>query len=701
MNIATGYGPSVGKHKLYFSGNQEDFKIWETRFINYIYTLDKAVCTALLPQEPGKADPTEHPTYNRRKYAVLVQVLDERSLLLIMNDYSHDGRGALKALRAHYDSQEKPRVLTLYEELTTLTMASNESITDYIIRAERAATGLKNANENISDNLIIAMLLKGLPEFYRPFIVVHTQLDKYKTLMDFKSALTNYANTEALRSPQHESCALKSSNFSQQNIQCLACGKPNHRSNNCPNKGKLRCSFCSKAGHVETVCFLKKRKEQNENAYSATSNALPHQEFTFKTNVHDNLIESTKVQKQMLLVDCGATSHIVNDETIFTSFDKSFHPDQHYVELADGHRSNKLATHRGEARIMLLDKNGVYSYINLKNALLVPSFPTSLFSVRAAADAGAKVVFTQNMSALSIGNTNFDIRHQGNLYFLPTYQHEQIFTSANTTKTLQEWHRVLGHMNREDIERLEKVTNGMNIIKSGSCEKICDVCIENKITKQPKSKDIPNIKATHPLERVHSDVCGPINPSSREGFKYIINFVDEYSGMLFVYILRSKDEATTALKNFLSDTSPYGKVKGIHTDNGGEYISEDFQSVLRNNNIHHSTTSPHSSYQNGKAERSWRSLMEMARCLSAEASISKQFWPYAVRHAQYLRNRSFQRLSQKTAFELFTGSKPDLRKLHIFGSKCTFYVEGPKQKLDSRGQSGLYLGVQARSNSSK
>ncbi len=348
---------------------------------------------------------------------------------------------------------------------------------------------------------------------------------------------------------------------------------------------------------------------------------------------------------------------------------------------------------------MLLDNNGVYSYINLKNALLVPSFPTSLFSVRAAADAGAKVVFTQNMSALSIGNTHFDIRRQGNLYFLPTYQHEQIFTSANTTKTLQEWHRVLGHMNKEDIERLEKVTNGMNIIKSGSCEKICDVCIENKITKQPKSKDIPNIKATHPLERVHSDVCGPINPSSREGFKYIINFVDEYSGMLFVYILRSKNEATTALKNFLSDISPYGKVKGIHTDNGGEYISEDFQSVLRNNNIHHSTTSPHSSYQNGKAERSWRSLMEMARCLTAEASISKQFWPYAVRHAQYLRNRSFQRLSQKTAFELFTGSKPDLRKLHIFGSKCTFYVEGPKQKLDSRGQSGLYLGVQARSNS--
>ena len=31
------------------------------------------------------------------------------------------------------------------------------------------------------------------------------------------------------------------------------------------------------------------------------------------------------------------------------------------------------------------------------------------------------------------------------------------------------------------------------------------------------------------LELVHSDICGPINPSSNRGKRYKITFIDEYS----------------------------------------------------------------------------------------------------------------------------------------------------------------------------
>ncbi len=64
-------------------------------------------------------------------------------------------------------------------------MALEEDITDYIIKAERAATGLRLAGEAVTDNLVIPMILKGLPDSYKPFVVVHTQLDKYKTLSEF------------------------------------------------------------------------------------------------------------------------------------------------------------------------------------------------------------------------------------------------------------------------------------------------------------------------------------------------------------------------------------------------------------------------------------------------------------------------------------------------------------------------------------
>ena len=122
-------------------------------------------------------------------------------------------------------------------------------------------------------------------------------------------------------------------------------------------------------------------------------------------------------------------------------------------------------------------------------------------------------------------------------------------------------------------------------------------------------------------------------------------------------------------------------------------MSQAFQQVLLENQIKQTTTSPYSPFQNGKSERSWRSLMEMARCSRLDADVPKSYWPYAVRYAQYLRNRSFQRRTHCTAYELFTGQKPDMRKLQQFGTPCIVYNEGPKQKLDARGREAIFLGI--------
>ena len=48
-------------------------------------------------------------------------------------------------------------------------------MTDYVIRAETAAAALRNAKEEVSDSLLIAMVLKGLPDNYKPIVVVVTQ----------------------------------------------------------------------------------------------------------------------------------------------------------------------------------------------------------------------------------------------------------------------------------------------------------------------------------------------------------------------------------------------------------------------------------------------------------------------------------------------------------------------------------------------
>ena len=46
----------------------------------------------------------------------------------------------------------KPRTISFYTELISLKMRDEESVTDYLMRSEKAATSLKNAGEVISDS---------------------------------------------------------------------------------------------------------------------------------------------------------------------------------------------------------------------------------------------------------------------------------------------------------------------------------------------------------------------------------------------------------------------------------------------------------------------------------------------------------------------------------------------------------------------
>ena len=225
----------------------------------------------------------------------------------------------------------------------------------------------------------------------------------------------------------------------------------------------------------------------------------------------------------------------------------------------------------------------------------------SLFSVRAATDNRENSLFTQKSAQLIAGQTTFELERSGKLYFL-----QSDYTVASTTKTLEEWHKTLGHMNYNDIINLESATNGMKIAKTNS-KSPCITCKENKMTRLPKSLDEKPILATKPLDRVNSDICGPIQPVSREGYKYIINFVDEYSSTLYVYFLRSNDEAPTALKNFIADVAPIGRVKEFHSDNAlVKLLRKCFSKMVSNRHLQCHTLPFKTANQREAGEVSWK-----------------------------------------------------------------------------------------------
>ncbi|XP_063855431.1 uncharacterized protein LOC135097990 [Scylla paramamosain] len=328
----TGYGP---RNRLYFDGDERKYELWEVKFLGYM-RLQK-LHNVIDP--PASSTTAADVTKNAEAFAELIQFLDDRSLSLVMRDAKDDGREALRILREHYLSKGKPKVISLYTELTTLLKGENESVTDYVIRAETAATALKTSGETISDSLLVAMVLKGLPTEFKPFMTVITQREKALTFAEFKVSLRSFEETE-------KSCGDKSDSDRVMRIEsrkfsgtCFKCGLQGHKSVDCrvsrPNQTLRRwCENCRNNSHDTKFCWKSsggnsgKDSARNVKDYSDDYDSQSHS-FVFKVGLRRSETESCVVVNK-LMVDCGATTHIINDDSKFVCFDKQFDPETFY-----------------------------------------------------------------------------------------------------------------------------------------------------------------------------------------------------------------------------------------------------------------------------------------------------------------------------------------------------------------------------------
>ena len=87
--------------------------------------------------------------------------------------------------------------------------------------------------------------------------------------------------------------------------------------------------------------------------------------FAFKVTV-DNF---SSIRDNSLLVDTGATAHILNEKSKFLKFDHKFKTENHYIELADGSRACGIVPAKGRAKVLLHDLEGVPHEVFLKQKI--------------------------------------------------------------------------------------------------------------------------------------------------------------------------------------------------------------------------------------------------------------------------------------------------------------------------------------------
>nr|GFC67080.1 hypothetical protein [Tanacetum cinerariifolium] len=152
------------------------------------------------------------------------------------------------------------------------------------------------------------------------------------------------------------------------------------------------------------------------------------------------------------------------------------------------------------------------------------------------------------------------------------------------------------------------------------------------------------------------DLCGPMRVESINGRKYVLVIVDDYSRYTWTHFLRSKDETSEVLIDFLRLVQ-----RGLHAQN--------------------------------------HTLVEAARTMLSAAKVPLFFWAEAIATTCFTQNRSLViPRHEKTPYHIINDRKPSVKFFYIFGSLCYIVRDGENlNKMKEKGVACIFVGYSTQS----
>ena len=260
------------------------------------------------------------------------------------------------------------------------------------------------------------------------------------------------------------------------------------------------------------------------------------------------------------------------------------------------------------------------------------------------------------------------------------------------------WHSRFCHVGKQTILDLAKTSavTGFSLTPSALKQKElpCTCCAGAKICRKPFSRPVFH-DTTRPGEVVAVDLCGPMRVPTMTGQKYMLVIIDYFTNYGFLYFLRNKDQAADCIrecynKEFRSRNYTIGV---LYSDQGGEFSNKELTTWLTKNGIDQKFTAGYSPQQNGKVERLNRTIVELSTAILMAASMPMKWYADAAATVWYVLLRTkLVRNTGKTAYELWTGRKPDLKHLHAWGCFAIVRLDVDHPKFQPRGTPARFIG---------
>ncbi|GJT20699.1 putative ribonuclease H-like domain-containing protein [Tanacetum coccineum] len=358
----------------------------------------------------------------------------------------------------------------------------------------------------------------------------------------------------------------------------------------------------------------------NFNSQTAPTNAAR------KVNTDKPIDVPHKALENKRIIDSGCSRHMTGNKTYLAKYQ-----DYNGGRVAFG-GSKGYITGKGKIKTRKLDFEDVCFVKELQHF--------NLFSVSQMCDKKNKVLFTDTECLVlspdfKLPDENqvlLRVPRQNNMY---SFNLENIVPSGGlacliakaTVDESNKWHRRLGHVNFKNLNKLVKgnLVRGLPS-KIFQNDHTCVACQKGKQHKAScKAKSVSSI--SQPLQLLHMDLFGPTSVRSLNHKIYCLVITDDFSRFSWVFFLRTKDETSGILKDFIRqiENQLNKKVKTIRCDNGTKFKNRDMIEFCGSKGIKMEYSNARSPQQNGVAERKNRTLIEATRTMLADSFLPNTF----------------------------------------------------------------------------
>ncbi|UYV74507.1 hypothetical protein LAZ67_11003722 [Cordylochernes scorpioides] len=636
--------------------NKQNFETWRLQMQMILVHSDLWIYVneANVKPEPGNQEFTNWQNKDQKALATIVLSLNPSELIHVKN--CKTAEEAWKKIEEVYRPKGPAKRVSLTKRLIQMKMRPNDDLKDYLSKFTSLVDNLGEIGAQVPEDFLVILLLCSLPESYEGFrtaIETRDELPKLETL-----------KVKIIEEDQRQR-EMEGTSSGEQNVFF---GNPERKTTNStkpPNRKefKFNCHYCGKKGHKAADCWSKRNSKRNNKRMAASLGIRD-----------ENILEVDE-----WCLDSGATAHMCCLRNAFSNLRET---EPIAVKLANDQSIEALGTGTVELEVF---EHGEPILLKLENVLFVPGLKGNLISVSTCTEKSFFVKFMREKAEIvnPLRKICIEAYKRNGLYILRQTKYAKTqFTRMCIDKNSSEiWHNRFGHLNFDGLKKLQR-ENLVNGLPKGEFKSItsCETCIRGKQTRLP-FPEVSLTKSTEPLQLIHSDICGPMRTKSYGGALYFATFIDDFSRMIFTFVMKRKNEVFKGFKVFkrFAEKQTGKKIKAIRSDNAAEYLSSDFKEYLLEEGIRHQLSVEYSPQQNGVAERANRTLVEMTRCFIIQANLPDPLWAELVHTSTYIRNRCPRTNESRTPYEIFTGRKPTVSHLRIIGCRCFAVDNRPRR----------------------